>query len=311
MVSILFVSAAFASQPPEWHMVHVNHDPQGDAHLIIDNQSVAMIDVGDPEQSRQFLVPYLKKLAVSRIDHLFITHPHDDHFGGLVPLIQSGITINNLYYNELPSSVSYGDKADFENTVLAAQRSGTLVHDIGQGFSLNLPSSKMRVLHAPKSDKIDGERLTINDYSLVIQWDAGGFRSLFTGDLGSISGKAIATFKYYKADILKVPHHGVADIEPDHFFDTVSPQLNMFPSTLPLWTHERIAQSKDWTLRSGVLYCNNGLNGTVKLTFLGQELYAQSERPTKACPNGKLNIVPGKQFDRASITPFLNLLLEG
>lgn len=310
MASTLSVHLACAGEPPEWHMVHVNHDPQGDAHLIIDNQSVVMIDVGDPNQSLRYLVPYLKKLDVSRINHLFITHPHDDHFGGVMPLIENGITIDNLYFNELSPVVSYGDKADFKNTLVAAQQSGTLIHDIGKGYFLNLPSSKLRVLHAPKSDKINGKRLTINDYSLVIQWDAGGFRSLFTGDLGSISGTALAKSKYYKADILKVPHHGVSDIAPDQFFDTVSPKLNMFPSTLPLWTHERIAQSKAWTFQSAVLYCNNGLNGTVKLTFLARELHAQSERPTRACPNGKLNIVPGEQFDRASITTYLNLLLE-
>jgi competence protein ComEC len=291
-------------------MVHVNHDPQGDAHLIIDNQSVVMIDTGDPDQSLRYLVPYLIKLGISRIEHVFITHPHDDHFGGVIPLIENGITIEHLYFNELPSSVSYGDKADFQSTISAVKKSGTLTHDIGKGFFLNLPSSKLSVLYAPKSLKVDGKLLTINDYSLIIQWDAGGYRSLFTGDLGSISGTAIARSKYYKADILKVPHHGVSDIAPNQFFDTVSPKLNMFPSTLPLWTHERIAQSKAWTLQSGVFYCNNGLNGTVKLTFFEQQVYAQSQRPSQACPNGKLDIEPGEHIDRVNTMPYLNLLLE-
>lgn len=311
IILILYLHCSYLfAKPVEWHMVNVNNNPQGDAHLLIDNGIISMIDVGDLDQSKQYLLPYLRTKGITTIHHLFITHPHDDHFGGITTLILNEINIENIYYSRLPSEVTYDDRLDFQQVLALANNNGIKIRNINKGFSLNLPSSRFKILHAHKNSVLDGLRLTINDYSLIIQWDVNEFRTLFTGDLGSVIGSELAKYKYYKADILKVPHHGVTDIAPNSFFDTVKPKLNMFPSTLPLWTHHRINQSKSWTLNSKIYFCNNGLNGTVVLSFIENFVYANSRKPTSNCPNGRLNIIPGKKINAFDITPALQLLLN-
>ena len=155
----------------------------------------------------------------------------------------------------------------------------------------------------------------MNDYSLIMQWDAGEFRTLFTGDLNAPLGNELAKHKHFKADILKVPHHGVTSIAPNSFFETVNPSLNMFPSTRTLWNHPRGQRVKGWTLNSDIYYCNNGLNGNVILSIQNDSITGEIEQETNKCPNGIMNIVPGQKIDEVNqnslnLSPTINILLS-
>lgn len=296
-------------------MVNVNFHSQGDANLLMDGSVVVLIDAGEKYAADQALIPYLSKKDINRIDHFFISHPHTDHYGGLESLLDSGIPVNNIYYNLPP--VGFDDwnykRVDFLTLINRASNLGSTVRDIGAGFSVELPSSNIEVLYAQDGPTLkNGRRVSINDYSLILQWDAGGFRTLFTGDLNEPLGIELASEPHYKADILKVPHHGVTGVAPSVFFDVVDPQLNMFPSTIALWNHPRGDRVKKWTLESNIYYCNNGLNGDVVLRLNKSIVTAVSEKPSRNCPNAELDITPGERVSD-SHTQFplsaLNLLL--
>jgi beta-lactamase superfamily II metal-dependent hydrolase len=296
-------------------MVNCNTTSQGDCHLLEDNSVYTLIDAGQPQIAENTLVPYLLVRNISEIEHFFISHPHTDHYGGLESLKTAGIRVNNIYYNGLPSDVrDFNYKPEIFKALLKTfEASGTKLNDIRAGFTLNLPTSQIYVLTAEKERQGD-----VNDYSLLMIWDAGGYRTLFTGDLNKKLGSELADREEYKADILKVPHHGVTGIAPNEFFDNVGPSLLMIPANKELWHHSRAAQVRNWAIKNWeqrkTHACNNGFNGDVRISFHQNFIDLDPQIPNLTCPKRKWYLDP-KDKPRLSsspafVIPAINISLE-
>ena len=90
-------------KPLTWTMININYSPQqGDAHLIqASNGKNILIDAGHLAPARNALVPYLKSKGIKKLDMVFITHPHKDHYLGLLAILESGIPIETVYMNDI------------------------------------------------------------------------------------------------------------------------------------------------------------------------------------------------------------------
>lgn len=306
ILSLLCVSSSNASAPAEWHMVHCNSTSrQGDCHYLTDNGINIIVDAGQRPDAVKSLIPYLRRLGVKRIHHAIVSHPHTDHYGGFDAISDARIKIDNVYFNKPPKGVSDFDFKPHEfNALLEKLKSrGSKLHDISAGFHLKLPTTEINVIEAKKVVQRGG----VNDYSIIMAWDAGGYRSLFTGDLNKYLGKQIAKDKRIKADILKIPHHGVTGIAPNEFFDNVGAKIMMLPAPKHLWFNPRGAQVKHWFAKNKLqkqreafeavnkvnksivpLICRNGFNGTVRLKFYAKRVLINSDNPTTDCPNGNV-----------------------
>ena len=110
-----------------WVMVGVNNTTQqADAHLISGGGKVILIDTGH-QNTIHALFNELKFRNIDYIDAVFITHPHSDHYGGLVDLIKSKIGIGVIYMNDVSQEWmkrewwggNYGDLVEIrENAML-------------------------------------------------------------------------------------------------------------------------------------------------------------------------------------------------
>ena len=65
------------------HMIDVG---QGDGFVLTINDKVIVIDTG-PMLHKFKMSKYLESIGIKRINVLIITHPHQDHFGGLDSLL--------------------------------------------------------------------------------------------------------------------------------------------------------------------------------------------------------------------------------
>lgn len=285
------VNACAEPFQPKWHMINVNHERQGDAHLIVDGSINLLVDAGRPEAAITKLVPYLRKHKISTIHHLIISHPHTDHYGGLDVLLDAGTQIDNIYYSLPPDGVEDWNykKEKFMASIGHAEKLGATAFDIGEGFSIKLPNSKVTVLYAYKKRQMNKQRVGINDYSLILAWDTKYHRTLFAGDLETLIGAELAKQTKFKADILKIPHHGVGPIAPTSFLDAVQAKFLMFPSTRELWWHPRGDEYREWVAKANIPYCHNGFNGHVVLTY-SQNISVQSEKATHHCQNTILEL---------------------
>lgn len=66
--------------------------------LRMPDGQVVLIDCGTPEAARDRVLPFLAAHGITRIDHLFITHHHPDHMGGL-ELLKATLLIGEVHDN--------------------------------------------------------------------------------------------------------------------------------------------------------------------------------------------------------------------
>lgn len=286
-------------KPLVWTMVNVNYSPQqGDAHLIQTHEGKnILIDTGHLDPARKALVPFLQSKGIKKIDTVFVTHPHKDHYLGLLAIKESGIPIETVYMNdigrkeceaEMPLACDFDEIVSYramlkDNRVTVLEAKAGMVFDLGLGSSL-------KMLYAFDGVNTPVGRTDINDMSHIMLLKHGFNTALFTGDLNAKLGAYLAKEgKDLKVDILKLPHHGTEGAPPDAFFDAVSPKAAMVPSPALLWCTPRSARMKNWVESRKIPTYVNGFSGnvTVKMGLFNYQIEAersQTRLPSPECP---------------------------
>jgi len=166
---------------------------QGDAALVLgDHGEVVLIDGGpDPV----LLMASLRRYRIDRIDLLIVSHAHEDHVGGLPPVVER-MTIGAIWHPGHPDP-----NATFEAMMVVAAQRNIPVGVPDAGVRATVGSIGLAI-HGPERRYVG-----LNDQSVVAEASVGGVSILFPGDVEEI---AQADLGPLPADILKVPHHGSA-----------------------------------------------------------------------------------------------------
>ncbi|MFT2816535.1 ComEC/Rec2 family competence protein [Leifsonia sp. A12D58] len=183
-----------ASFPANWQIAACDIG-QGDAVVVRDGDSIALIDVGpDPVP----LADCLDELDVNHIDLLVLTHYDQDHVGGL----DAVLGIVTLALVGAPTS------AKDEHVQARLSAGGAELRRAASGDGGLLGELVWRVLW-PRGT---GPPTAGNDGSVVVTFEGRGIRSIFLGDLGEDSQQAVwAAAKPASVDVVKVAHHGSGD----------------------------------------------------------------------------------------------------
>jgi competence protein ComEC len=148
----------------------------------------------------------LDGLGIDALPLVLLTHLDADHVGGL-----SGALTGRRV-----GEVGTGALAPTEDRAVA-------VHDLVRragGTSVALAAGERRTLGGLLLEVLapDERRATAgdepNDLSLVVRVTVGGLRVLLTGDLGAdAEARLVRSGADLRAEVLKVPHHGSADVD--------------------------------------------------------------------------------------------------
>ena len=291
LLSTLLLLCACTKEPDAtWHLVNVNAtELQGDANLIQTPNSVIMIDGGYYGEAEKHVIPYVTALGIKAIDHFFVSHPHRDHYEGLIALLDAGITVSNLHIRIPPKhicdrEIPWGcDMKDIRSFMQKAIDHGVSIHHPEAGFLYQVtPNSTLEILHAQDDDLPTGT-IDVNDLSLIMKWSINDTTVLFTGDLNDKVGTVLSSDPRMRSDFLKMPHHGATGIAPNEFFDQVDPDYVVVPGPKWIWCGERGAQARDWVEQKQLPVWINGIDGNIKVDFFDDRIVITPEIDSKEC----------------------------
>ncbi len=195
---------------------------QGDAALLITpNKNHVLIDAGvwSPgyNSGKSIILPHLKALGVDTLDAVFLSHPHADHIGGIVDLIQH-VPIKTIYNSGYPY-----DSNLYKNYLQLAGEKSIPVEALQSGDIPSIDPAMLFLVLGPDDDVHGSDP---NEHSLILQVIYGESEILFTGDAGTHQEQKVV--RQYQnlldADILKVGHHGSRTSSSISFLDAVTPQ---------------------------------------------------------------------------------------
>ncbi|MCK5784931.1 MAG: MBL fold metallo-hydrolase [Candidatus Sabulitectum sp.] len=196
----------------------------GDAMLIrTPNGFNYLIDGGDRRSDwscgRDRIIPMLDSLGITHLDGIVGTHPHSDHIGGLIAVLED-IPVDRVW----DCGWTGDGSATYEDFLNEIQASGAEYIEGNRGMTLDWdPDLEVNILH-PQPNPGSG---SMNNASILVHITFEDVSFLFTGDLESDGGED-DVLSYYqpedlRADILKVGHHGSGDATSNLWLDAVQP----------------------------------------------------------------------------------------
>lgn len=161
-----------------------------------------LIDAGkgqEQDKGRFVIAPFLKSQGIDTLDALIISHPQEDHIGGMESLL-GDFKVKNVIHagSEYPSALYRRLKKEIvsKKVRLLIVREGDEI----EGFS----DTRILVYNPPKGRESEN----INNDSLVLKIIYKDASFLMTGDIEEKVLLDLATKHDVRADVLKVPHHG-------------------------------------------------------------------------------------------------------
>ena len=187
-------------------------------NMLIDGGTGGKYDMG------KRVVAYLRRQGVRRIDILLLSHPHDDHVGGLITVLKNfpvGLVLDS---GQAHTSYSY---EEFLKLIEGKRIPYRIIKEGGEikGFK----GVRITVLNPPPH-LLEGTDSDINNNSLVLKVTYGKVSLLLTGDIEREAEERLLRYGHYlKSTIIKVPHHGSRTSSTPDFLGLVNPQVAVIP----------------------------------------------------------------------------------
>ena len=224
----------------EWHAYSggsTEPEKWGDSCLIVFPDGQTMLIDSGVTQYGPILVENLRRMGVTKLDHLVITHPHSDHQNGIFSTKNraAGGVLDTFPIGQVYHRGGYDSKnmesSQLVATVCAERNLPLQTLDIGDSFQIGEVSVRVLWPQEGTADKdITGvNAAATNDTSVVLRFDYKEHSSLFTGDIYVESEARVMAANdaaLLDADLLKLPHHGnTVTSNSEEFLAAVSPKI--------------------------------------------------------------------------------------
>ena len=188
--------------------IHFINTGNSDAILIENQGYFAMIDTGDTDDDVK-VKSYLQKQGVKRLEYLVLTHYHADHIGGADTLLSDFEVGTTLVPNGDANTQVYRDYIN------ALSHKGLKPSVPLEGAKFELGSATLTFYNTT------GGNSNENNNSLVVLYENGEDRALFTGDA---EAEVENQLSIGHIELLKVGHHGSKTSSSPSFINQIQPE---------------------------------------------------------------------------------------
>lgn len=203
--------ASFSEQLLEVHFIDVG---QGDSIYIKTPENKHILVDGGPPEAGQPVIDYLEEQGVTTIDLMIATHPHYDHIGGLIKVIE-----------EIPTQ-----KIVQTDIIHPTKTYFLYMYQLWkQMIPVNIPVHKELILKEDglslKILKANTENPTINNSSLGLKLRNQDVNILLLSDLEITAEKYLQQHTELNGDIVKIAHHGSRTSSSFDFLRQIDPKV--------------------------------------------------------------------------------------
>jgi len=235
--------------------------PMGKNYLIDGGSNVPIAEAR--RDGRELTHNYLRSLGIDRLDGVVITHWHNDHLGGLLPVLRL-FDVGVVY--EPPGAFETEAYKDFDS-ICSRQRIRRVTTKAGDVLEWG-NELFVQALHPEKP--LDSKDFSdVNNLSIVLMLRYGKVQLLFAGDIEEDAEREVMKYgDTIKSQILKVPHHGADTSDYFNFLQMVEPEIGVImvgknnpfrhPSIRTLSNYERLGTKLYRTDRQGNILLSVG-----------------------------------------------------
>ena len=182
---------------------------KADCILVMVDDAVCLIDTGISASPAR-LIPAMEQVGAQKIDHLVLTHTHNDHIGGYEYLSEV-FEIGTVHTSSISMNLGLLDN-------LTAGKEH-LYHDPGDVIPLT-DGVWLEVLGPIEYNSADD-----NDNSLVLRLNVNGVVTVFAADMKYAEEATLMENGLIgDCDVLKVGHHGYDDTASAEFLAIAQPE---------------------------------------------------------------------------------------
>ena len=195
---------------------------QGDAALVrFQNGKTMLIDAGQrnryQDSGTEMILPVLDYFNINKLDWIVMSHPHSDHIGGLISVLES-IQVDSIW----DTHMDYHSWT-YKRILELAEENNTGIRKLISGEINRIDGNTAVEVFAPDTVFIKHES-NVNNASIVMKLIHGENSFLFTGDLEHEGDAFLLSFgSVLKTDVLKVGHHGSITSTTQAFLNLAKP----------------------------------------------------------------------------------------
>ena len=193
--------------------VHFIDVGQGDSILIDLGDVEILIDSGDRSPG---VANYISAYVDGALETIVATHPHADHIGGLIAVLDK-FEVKEIWVNGDTST-----SKTFQEFMSLVNAENANVHEAERGKSIQVGVLTFVILHPTKPLGTD-----TNNNSIVLSLSYGEINFLFMGDAERQAESSMLNL-ISDIEILKVGHHGSRSSSSPDFLNLAKPEVAIY-----------------------------------------------------------------------------------
>lgn len=313
-LSVLLVLYLDPARPGRMEMTVLDVGLGSAAVLEFPSGTIMLVDGGDRSPYRdygdQVVVPYLRSRGIGTVDGVVLTHPHQDHFGGLRSVVDDlsvGLLVD-------PGLVTGSE--GYLAFLRSVQERGVPFRVLRRPNRTVLPcGAQIDVIPIDPESRCrfaGSEHERLNNGSLVLRVAYGRVVWLITGDIEACrEADLIRRLEELDCDVVIAPHHGSPSSSSPAFVEALSPEIAVVSvgrrGGFRLPSEEVVARYRE----AGARVLRTDERGAVILTTDGKHLWTRWTVGWEGCDGQPPSPVWTGQWLRGLITSGLVLLVAG